>query len=255
MKEAVASTVARGSRPEPALELRGITAGYGRTLVLREVDLVVPVGTVVALLGANSAGKTTLLRTAAGLLRPEKGTVYVGGVDVTKRGPSERAAAGLCLIPDGRGVFPSLTARENLLLALPPRGRSKSVEPALEVFPALKQHLSQKAGTLSGGEQRMLAMARCYLAHPSIVLLDEMSTGLAPRVIDQIFESLDRLIRSGVALLLVEQYLDRALQIADTVYLLSQGRIKFAGPAVDLDESMVLRVYLGAEPWASPAAS
>jgi branched-chain amino acid transport system ATP-binding protein len=238
-------SVATAVRTERALELRGITAGYGRTTVVRDVSLTVRAGTVVALLGPNGAGKTTLLRAAAGLLRPTAGAVLVGGTDVTRSAPHERAWAGLCLIPEGRGIFPSLTVRENLTLSVPPWRNGASVDPALDAFPVLEERLGQTAGTLSGGEQRMLALARCYLAEPAVVLLDELSTGLAPRLVDQIFESLARLAGEGVSLLLVEQYVGRALDLADTVHLLSRGSVAFSGRAADLDEAAVLRGYLG----------
>jgi branched-chain amino acid transport system ATP-binding protein len=233
---------------EPVLELRAITAGYGRSTVLRDVDLVVPAGTVVALLGPNGAGKTTLLRTASGLLRPSSGTVRVGGLDVTRRSPHRRTRAGLCLIPEGRGVFPTLSVRENLMLEIPPWRRPARFDAALEAFPILATRLGQRAGTLSGGEQRMLSVARCYLAGPSVVLLDEISTGLAPRVVEQIFESLVGLTRGGVSLLLVEQYVQRALDWAETVYLLSRGRVVFSGRASELDEAAVVSGYLGTAP-------
>lgn len=234
-------------RPEFVLELRDITAGYGRVMVLRSVDLAVRSGTVVALLGPNGAGKTTLLRVAAGLLLPAKGTIWVHGADLTKKTPHQRVQAGLCLIPDGRGVFPSLTVKENLRLAVPPGKMTGGFAPALDVFPILERRLGQKAATLSGGEQRILALARCYLAGPSLVLLDEVSLGLSPRLREQIFDSLTRLTRTGVSLLLVEQYVNRALELADVVYLLNHGTITFSGPSADLDEAAVLRDYLGVE--------
>jgi branched-chain amino acid transport system ATP-binding protein len=231
----------------PVLELTSVTAGYGAATVLRDIDLTVRAGVIDALLGPNGAGKTTLLRVASGLLRPTAGTVAVGGVDATTQPPSRRARAGVCMIPEGRGIFRSLSVAENLRLQVPPWRRDADLEPALAAFPVLRDRMRQQAGTLSGGQQQMLALARCWLAEPTIVLLDEVSMGLAPRIVDEIFEALTALAATGVALLLVEQYVDRALQMADTVQLLSRGSIAFAGPSSDLDPATVMSGYLGAD--------
>jgi branched-chain amino acid transport system ATP-binding protein len=230
-----------------ALKLHGVYAGYGTATVLHGVDLTVPTGAVVALLGPNGAGKTTLLRVAAGLLPVRGGRVDVAGGDVTRQRPSRRARAGACLIPEGRGVFPGMTVRENLALQVPPWARSKAHDAALDVFPVLGQYLSRPAGSLSGGQQQMLALARAWLAHPSVVLLDEVSMGLAPRVVDEIFLALRQLAATGTALLLVEQYVDRALEMADRVTLLQRGVVTFEGPAGQLDRDAVLQSYLGVE--------
>jgi branched-chain amino acid transport system ATP-binding protein len=230
-----------------ALELQGVTAGYGRSTVLRDVNLDVPAGSIVALLGPNGAGKTTLLRVAAGLLRQTSGSVVVSGEAVTRRQPHERSRAGLCLIPEGRGVFPNLTVRENLLLQVPPWEKDRSVDRALDAFPILGERLGQLAGRMSGGQQQMLALSRCFLAKPTVVLLDEVSMGLAPRIIDQIFDALRRLAGNGVALLLVEQYVSRALAMADTVYLLGRGTVGFSGSPAGLDEDELMRRYTGAD--------
>jgi len=229
------------------LELSGVSAGYGRTTVLREVDLAVRPGSVVALLGPNGAGKTTLLRVAAGLLTPSAGRVTIGAEDVTRRPPSQRARQGLCLIPEGRGIFPNLSVRENLILQLPAWKQEQSFEPALAAFPVLRERLGQTAGSMSGGQQQMLALSRCFLSDPKVVLLDEVSMGLAPRIIDEIFEALLELSRRGVALLLVEQYVNRALQVADHVYLLGRGCVTFSGRPTDLDESELMRRYIGGD--------
>jgi branched-chain amino acid transport system ATP-binding protein len=231
----------------PVLELRGVHAGYGRTTVLRELDLSVAPGEVLALVGPNGAGKTTLLRVASGLLKPQLGTVHVAGADATRQAPFRRAKGGLCLVPEGRGVFADLTVRENLRLQVPPWAESEDVTRALEAFPILGERLDQRAGSMSGGQQQMLALARCWLAKPACVLLDEVSMGLAPRVVDDIFAALKGLAAEGVALLLVEQYVDRALELADRVQLLERGRTTFAGPADQLDRDAVLRGYLGAD--------
>jgi branched-chain amino acid transport system ATP-binding protein len=229
----------------PILELSGITAGYGRTTVLRDVDLSVPRGSVVALLGPNGAGKTTLLRIAAGLLTPSSGQVILGGLDTARRRPFQRVRNGLCLVPEGRGIFPNLTVRENLRLQVPPWKRPDGFAPALEAFPVLEERLGQTAGTMSGGQQQMLALSRCFLADPTVVLLDEVSMGLAPRVIDEIFAALVKLVQRGVSLLLVEQYVTRALHVADHVYLLGRGKITFSGPPSQLDEDALMHRYLG----------
>jgi len=232
--------------PGPALlELRGVTAGYGRTTVLREIDITVAAGSVVALLGPNGAGKTTLLRVASGLLSPTGGEVRLLGDDVTRRRAYQRARGGLCLVPEGRGIFPNLSVRENLTLQIPPWLRKAGYDTALEAFPILKERLSQTAGSLSGGQQQMLALSRCFLADPKVVLLDEVSMGLAPRVIDQIFDALAKLVSSGVSMLLVEQYVTRALHLADHVYLLGRGQVNFSGTPSQLDEAELLRLYIG----------
>jgi len=228
-----------------ALELKGVVAGYGSTQVLNAVDLVVPAGGVVALLGPNGAGKTTLLRAASGVLGVRSGSVLLGGADVTRARASRRATSGLCLIPEGRGVFPGLTVRENLRLLLPAGGDRASVEEVLDVFPILRAKLDQQAGAMSGGQQQMLALGRAWLAKPSVVLLDEVSMGLAPLVVDEIFTALQALRETGTALVLVEQYVDRALAMADHVYLLARGSVAYSGPASSLDRDAVLDQYLG----------
>jgi len=230
-----------------ALELDSITAGYGRTIVVREASIAVSEGSVVALLGPNGAGKTTLLRVASALLTADSGAVRLFGEDVTGTAPSERVKRGLCLVPEGRGVFRSLTVSENLLLQTPPWVNEDRLELALAAFPVLRDRLKQNAASLSGGEQQMLALARIYLAQPRVVLLDEISMGLAPRVVSSIFEVLRELAGSGTSIVLVEQYVNRALEIADHVYLMKRGRITFSGAPSELDEHTVLRGYLGTD--------
>ena len=171
------SNKASGSEVPPALELKSITAGYGKSVVLHDVDITVSAGSVVALIGSNGAGKTTLLRTAAGLLRPRSGRVHMSGDDCTERKPWERSRGGLCLVPEGRGVFRRLTVSDNLRLQVSPSSKDSSVERALDAFPALRFRLHVPAGKLSGGEQQMLALARAYLSNPSVLLLDEVSDG------------------------------------------------------------------------------
>ena len=227
------------------LELRGVTAGYEGTTVLRDVDLIAPAGSVTALIGANGAGKTTLLRCASGLLRASSGTVLLDGEDVTRAASHHLAARGVCHVPEGRAIFPTLTVRENLVLH--DRGAFEDpMERAMDAFPRLGERLDQVAGTLSGGEQQMLALARAYLARPRYVLLDEVSMGLAPKVVHAIFEFLQRLAAEGAALLVVEQYVHQVLEMADLVYVLNRGRVAFAGQPSEIDADALAEEYLGA---------
>jgi branched-chain amino acid transport system ATP-binding protein len=233
-------------RSNALFELRGITAGYDSGTVLAGVDLVVPDRSVVALLGPNGAGKTTLLRVASGLLRPRSGQILIDGADVTGASPDKLANAGVCHIPEGRGIFPGLTVADNLRLQAPRSTDVGAIEIVHEIFPRLGERLSQLAGTLSGGEQQMLSLARAYLHDPKVVLLDEVSMGLAPKIVDDIFEHLAALSARGTALLLVEQYVTRALGLADYVYILKRGSISFVGEPSEVGEDMVADSYLGA---------
>jgi branched-chain amino acid transport system ATP-binding protein len=226
------------------LEVRSLSAGYGDTTVLREVSLVVPDGCVVALLGSNGAGKTTLLRALSGLLTPSGGQVTVDDTEVTAWPPHRLVNHGVCHIPEGRGVFPQLSVRENLVLQSRPGGERVAIDRATEAFPALSGRLAQRAGSLSGGEQQMLALARAYVTGPRLILLDEVSMGLAPRIVEEIFGFLARLADTGAALLLVEQYVSRALAIADYVYVMNRGRVAFAGEPSELKDESVFRAYV-----------
>jgi branched-chain amino acid transport system ATP-binding protein len=236
---------------QSVLTLSNVTAGYDRTVVLRDVSVDVPAGQIVALLGPNGAGKTTLLRTASGLLHPMKGTVHINGLDQTSAAPNQRARNGLCLIPEGRGIFRSLSVRENLRIQTPTWVKGdeakSAMDAALDAFPVLKERQGQIAGSMSGGQQQMLALARSYLSSPKVVLLDEVSMGLAPKIVDEIFVSLQQLASTGVALLLVEQYVNRALEMADKVILLDRGQVEFDGPPSELEQDAVLRGYLGVD--------
>lgn len=228
------------------LELRGIQAGYETGQVLRNVDLVVPDSSVVALIGPNGAGKTTLLRVASGLLRPSAGQLILDGVDVTGKRPEDLARRGICHVPEGRGVFPGLSVANNLRLQASASGERAAMTRAAEAFPRLRERASQLAGTMSGGEQQMLALAHTYVSDPAVVLLDEVSMGLAPKIVAEIFEFLKLLAASGRSLLLVEQYVARALEFADYVYILNRGRVTFAGEPAELSQSAVAESYLGA---------
>jgi branched-chain amino acid transport system ATP-binding protein len=227
------------------LELRGVHAGYGRARVIHGVDLAVPEGSVVALLGANGAGKTTLLRVASGLLRPTAGKVFLGIADVTRQASHQRAKEGLCHITEGRAIFRSLSVRDNLELATPSWVQGSGFDRAIEIFPRLGDRLRQTAGSMSGGEQQMLALARAFLANPSVVLVDEVSIGLAPVVIDELFVALESLVASGVAGLMVDQYVHRAIAMADVVYLMKQGKIVFRGRSGEVDNDALMQAYLG----------
>ena len=231
----------------PLLELRGVSAGYGRSSVLRQVDLTVAAGSIVGLLGPNGAGKTTLLRVASGILTPSAGEVALRGERVTGHAPESRVAAGLCHVPEGRGIFRSLTVRENLVLQSPSGGLDQTITRAVEAFPKLGQRLNQVSGTLSGGEQQMLALARAVVQDPTIVLLDELSIGLAPIIVDEMYEFIARLARTGVALLVVEQYVDRVLALADWIYVLQKGEISLSVNAAAVDRAQLASAYLGEE--------
>ncbi len=236
-----------GEHPPPILELRSVEARYGMTTVLWDVNLEVPPASVVALLGPNGAGKTTLLRAASGLIPVAKGRVLLEGTDVTGLPMYRMARLGVCHIPEGRGVLPSLSVKENLILFSPKHKERECLERAAAAFPILGARLNQTAGSLSGGEQQMLAIVRAYLTNPRLVLVDEASMGLAPLVVDQIFEFLGRVAREGSSLLLVEQYIHRALAMSDRVYLLNHGRIVFCGPPSELEGEEIFERYLGIE--------
>ena len=227
------------------LELKNITAGYDTGTVLRDVSLTVPDNAVVALLGPNGAGKTTLLRVASGLLRPTSGQLLLNGKDVTGQRPFQLARAGVCHVPEGRGIFPSLSVSDNLQLQAPSSGFKAAFQKATTTFPRLGERRGQIAGTMSGGEQQMLALSHAYVSDPTVVLLDEVSMGLAPKIVEEIFEYLHELARGGQALLLVEQYVSRALELADYVYILDRGRISFAGEPAEISEETITNAYLG----------
>jgi branched-chain amino acid transport system ATP-binding protein len=229
----------------PALELRELTGGYGRTTVLRGVSITVPASGVVALLGPNGAGKTTLLKMVSGFLRPGSGSIRLFGEDVTSVAPYRRFAAGLCHVPEGRGVFRSLTVRENLTMQSGKGGEAEAIGRACEVFPVLGRRIGQIAGTLSGGEQQMLAMAAAYVRSPRLILVDEASLGLAPLIVDQIFAFLEQVAKEGRALLIVDQFAARALPLARTAYVLSRGCITYSGAAKELGQAELLSQYMG----------
>ena len=246
-----------------ALTLSGIRAAYGRIEVLRGVDLGVPAGGVTALLGANGVGKSTLLKVASGLLRPTAGEIAVNGTPVTGGSTQELTKAGVCLVPEGRGVFPTLTVEENLTLAsyfgVP---AAELTARAYEIFPKLATRRDQRAGSMSGGEQQMLALGRALASRPAVLLLDELSTGLAPKVVDELYEVVADEVSRGMTVLLVEQYADKALDIAGSAAVMQGGRIVAAGDPDEL-RGRLEELYLGdgtgaaadAAPDAAPAAA
>jgi branched-chain amino acid transport system ATP-binding protein len=229
-----------------ALELRGIRAGYGRLRVLHDVDLVVPAGSVVALLGPNGGGKSTTLAVAAGKVRPTAGHVHVAGRHVNGASPAALARAGVCRIPEGRGIFPNLTVAENLRLVtyVGSAALEEIEEQVYARFPRLHQRRAQLAGTMSGGEQQMLAMARALVTQPGLLLLDEISMGLAPIVVGQLYEVVRQLAEDGISVLLVEQFAHTALAVADYAALMSGGRVVHVGQPADV-AGFLHETYLG----------
>jgi branched-chain amino acid transport system ATP-binding protein len=229
----------------PPLELVGVRAAYGGIEVLHGVDLAVPAGQVVALLGANGAGKSTTVKVASGLLRPTRGSLFVCGRDVTGVASFDLARIGVCTIPEGRGVFPNLSVRENLWMATPAGARLTEVEEAAyERFPRLRSRRAQLAGTLSGGEQQMLALCRALVTDPAVLLLDELSMGLAPIVVQQIYEIVAQVATSGISILVVEQFAQAVLGIADRAAIMVNGEITHMGTPDEL-RSELSRAYLG----------
>jgi branched-chain amino acid transport system ATP-binding protein len=228
------------------LEVTDLRAGYGRTEVLHGVDLIVPPASTVVLLGPNGAGKTTLLHTVAGLVPVRNGDLRFKGTSIARTPAYRRVRSGICLIPEGRGVFRHLTVRENLLAAAGSDDANTAVDRAVSVFPDLRDRLRQEAGVLSGGQQQMLALARAFLSPASLILCDEPSIGLAPVVIDELFEAIGALRREGRSLVLVEQFVERAVDLADYVYILSKGVVVFVGEPAECDSGTVFARYLGA---------
>ena len=231
-----------GPGPVPALELRGIVAGYGEVEVLHGIDLTVPAGGVVAVLGANGAGKSTLCGVAAGLVAPTSGSVSLAGVDVTADPPHRRARAGLLLAPEARGVFPGLSVDDNLAIRLRTPAARRAAQ---ERFPILGERHGQLAGLLSGGEQQQLALAVALADPPALFLADEPSLGLAPMAAETVFEALAELRDLGTALVLVEEQAGGALGLADTVVLVELGRVAWSGPAAEVDLDRLTASYLG----------
>jgi branched-chain amino acid transport system ATP-binding protein len=230
-----------------ALELFGVHAGYGRVEVLHGVDLVMPRGSVLALLGPNGAGKTTLLNTVAGLIHPTAGCVHIAGIHVNDVLPEVLAKAGVCSIPEGRGTFPNLTVNENLRVFSHAGSYSyhEVQERAFARFPRLAGRRDQLGGTLSGGERQMLAMCRAFATDPAVLLIDEISMGLAPLIVRELYDVARQLAREGISILIVEQFATMAMQVADYAAIMRLGRIEAFGEPTDVADSLS-QAYLGA---------
>ena len=236
------------------LSIQNLHAAYGKVQVLHGISLEVPKGKLVTLIGSNGAGKTTTMRAISGMIKPTSGKVTLAGRDITGLESHKIARGGLAHSPEGRRVFPTMSVTDNLLLgAFPrftgsrPKGEIKlDLEKALELFPRLKERKDQLAGTLSGGEQQMLAMARAVMLNPEVILLDEPSMGLAPILVEEVFRIITRLKSEGVTMLLVEQFAAAALNVADYGYVLENGSISVHGPAESLKtDPKVVAAYLG----------
>jgi branched-chain amino acid transport system ATP-binding protein len=235
--------------PLPLLRVQGLCSGYGRLAVLHGVELAVMPGEVVALLGSNGAGKSTFASTLSGIVAASSGSVVFNGHDISRARSTAIVDAGLIQVPEGRRIFPNLDVAENLALGAYRRGRERRREnlaSVYEMFPRLQQRAAQRAGTLSGGEQQMLAIGRAMMAEPVLLILDEPSLGLSPLLVEQMFGLIEKLNRAGVAILLVEQNVAASLQIAQRAYVMENGRILFSGTSAHLLESDELRrAYLG----------
>jgi branched-chain amino acid transport system ATP-binding protein len=231
------------------LDIRGVCAGYGRTEVLRNVDMAIAPGEIIALLGSNGAGKSTLNRTISGLLRPRAGSILFEGRTIDRARPSEIVELGLIHVPEGRRIFPNMTVLENLDLGSYRRAsarRQQNRERVFSIFPRLAERRSQNAGTLSGGEQQMLAIGRGLMAEPRLLILDEPSLGLSPRLVEDLFALISRIHADGLAILLVEQNVVQSLMLAARAYILEQGEIVLSGVASELrDNPDLKRAYLG----------
>ena len=236
------------------LKIENLQAGYGKVQVLHGVTIHVPKGKIVTLIGSNGAGKTTTMRAVSGMIKPTSGQITLSGQNITGLDSHQIARRGLAHSPEGRRVFPTLSVVDNIRLgafvrytnARPKGDVEGDVDKALEMFPRLKERTHQLAGTLSGGEQQMLAMARAVMLNPEVILLDEPSMGLAPILVEEVFNIISRLKAQGVTMLLVEQFAAAALKVADYGYVLENGHISVHGPAEKLkDDPAVKAAYLG----------
>ncbi|MEI7536696.1 MAG: ABC transporter ATP-binding protein [Comamonadaceae bacterium] len=236
------------------LTIENLQAGYGKVQVLHGISINVPKGKIVTLIGSNGAGKTTTMRAISGMIKPEAGRVTLSGQDITGLASHQIAKRGLAHSPEGRRVFPTLSVLDNIRMGAfvrytnaRPKGDVESdLQKAFDMFPRLKERTHQLAGTLSGGEQQMLAMARAVMLNPEVFLLDEPSMGLAPILVEEVFHTISRLKSQGVTMLLVEQFAAAALKVADYGYVLENGRISVHGPANQLkDDPAVKAAYLG----------
>jgi branched-chain amino acid transport system ATP-binding protein len=223
----------------PILEVCDLHAAYGRIEVLRGVDLTIPKGAVMALLGPNGAGKSTLTKIISGQKRPTSGDIHLGGVNVRNAGSDELARVGLCLVPEGRSVFPNLTVEENLVLMSYAGVPAPAVlETAFAYFPRLGERRRQLAGTLSGGEQQMLAMSRALASDPALLILDELSMGLAPLIVDELYETVAEIASTGVSILCIEQFARTALRVSDYAAVMTGGRVVATGEPGEIMDTM-----------------
>jgi len=231
----------------PLLEVRDLSVHHGQLQALHGVSLAVPAGSVHAMIGANGAGKSTLLRTIAGLHRPTSGSVLLGGADITALRPEQRVAAGVVMVPECRRLFPSLTVEENLQVGMASaRPGPWTIDAVYELFDWMRDRRAQHAAQLSGGEQQAVALGRALVANPRVLLLDELSLGLAPIVVRQIYALLPRLLSSGVTVLVVEQDVSQALAVASRLHCLLEGRITLAGRPAELTPAQIESAYFGA---------
>lgn len=232
----------------PILRAEHLDVRYGSSRALFDVSVQLPAGGLVALLGANGAGKSTLARALSGLVPVAAGSVELDGVNITRWPAHRRHRAGLTYIPEGRGIFPGLSVLDNLRMAVRQAGsrdrREQAIARAVELFPVLGDRSMQQAGSLSGGEQQMLALARALVVEPKVVIADEMSLGLAPLVVDAVFEGIEKARQAGISVLLIEQFVHRALAMADTCVILSRGSVSWRGPANEAGAEVLDR-YLG----------
>ncbi len=236
----------------PLLEVRGVTVNYGQIAAVRNLSLTVGQGELVALLGANGAGKSTTLRTISGLERPRAGQIFFNGQHIDRLGAEQIARRGIAHLPEGRGMFPRLSVDENFRMAaygagVPMTEYGGRLDSALRLFPVLRERMAQLAGTLSGGQQQMLAVARALVTRPRLLMIDELSFGLAPVVVKQLFDLLPQILADGTSILLVEQFVGQALAVAARAYVLEKGELAFAGSAAELAqrEGFVESSYLG----------
>ncbi|BCG82003.1 ABC transporter ATP-binding protein [Mesorhizobium sp. 113-3-3] len=232
------------------LDVKNLEVAYGDVGALWGVSIHVDPGTIVAIVGANGAGKTTLLKTVSGLLKPKRGEVFLAGVPLAGKAPEEIAGMGIAHVPEGRGLFRQMTVLENLELgAFQPKVRKhfkQSLEKAYTLFPRLKERAGQKAGSLSGGEQQMLAIARATMSDPSLLILDEPSLGLSPIVVQQMFALIETLHKQGVTILLVEQNIHQALKVADYGFVLKTGELAMQGTGAELiADPEIQKAYMG----------
>jgi branched-chain amino acid transport system ATP-binding protein len=237
-------TVSAGSGS--LLRVENLAVRYGSAQSLFDVSIDVPVNSALAVLGSNGAGKSTLARVLSGLVPSCGGRIWFDGKDITKWSPTKIRRAGLVHLPEGRGVFPGLTVMENLRMALTTlrSGKEEALDRAFELFPVLGQRRKQLAGTLSGGEQQMLSLARALMVSPKLVIADEMSLGLAPKLVDVVFDSLGTMREAGIAVVMIEQFASRALGFADQAIILQRGSVTWAGRAEEAGEEL-LHAYLG----------